>query len=136
LKDAGHMEEDPDTSVPLLILASCPVDSRPRGAPRLWGGLKIRISPKTLAFRIYRSHKIEETFTCNYELNPVYRGALEANGLRVSGVSQDGGARIVELPDHRFFVATGFVPQLSSEENRPHPLILAYLEAAASRPAS
>jgi len=30
-------------------------------------------------------------------------------------------------PSHR---ATGFQPQLTSEESRPHPLIIAYLEAA------
>jgi CTP synthase len=124
------MEEDPNTATPLLILAACPVDSRPTGTPLLWGGLKINISPNTLAHRIYHSFKIEETFTCSYELNPVYRENLETNGLIISGVSEDGGARIVELPAHRFFIATGFVPQLSSEENRPHPLILAYLKAA------
>jgi CTP synthase (UTP-ammonia lyase) len=51
--------------------------------------------------------------------------------MRVSGISEDGGARLVELPDHRFYLGTGFLPQLSSEENRPHPLIGAFLEAAA-----
>jgi len=67
---------------------------------------------------------------CNYELNPEYRERLENSGLKVSGVSDNGGARIVELPDHRFFIATGFLPDMSSEENRPHPLIVAYLKAA------
>jgi CTP synthase len=131
LKDAGHAEEDPNTTTPLLVLAACPVSSRPPGAPRLWGGLKINISPGSLAFSIYRSSTIEEMFTCNYELNPVYRETLEKSGLKVSGISDDGGARIVELPEHRFLVATGFVPQLSSQENKPHPLIVAYLQAAA-----
>jgi CTP synthase len=131
LKDAGHTEEDPNTTTPLLVLVACPVDSRPPGAPRLWGGLKINISPGSLALSVYQSSMIEETFACNYELNPVYRGALEKSGLKVSGISEDGGARIVELPEHRFFIATGFVPQLSSEEDRPHPLIVAYLETAA-----
>jgi CTP synthase (UTP-ammonia lyase) len=115
----------------LLILAACAVDSRPQDVPRLWGGLKINVNPDSLAFHIYRASRILETFTCNYELNPIYRGTLEKTGLKVSGISEDGGARIIELPDHRFFVATGFVPQLSSEETRPHPLIVAYLEAAA-----
>lgn len=131
LKDAGHTEEDPNTSTPLLILASCPVDSRPQGTPLLWGGLKIHVTQDSLAFRIYRSSEIEETFTCNYELNPVYRETLETTGLKVSGISEDGGARIIELPDHRFFMATGFVPQLSSEEKRPHPLIVAFLRTVA-----
>ena len=46
------------------------------------------------------------------------------------GVDQDGEARVLELPDHRFFVATLFVPQLSSSPGSPHPLIVAYLRAA------
>ncbi|MFC1990412.1 hypothetical protein ACFLVW_07700 [Chloroflexota bacterium] len=71
-----------------------------------------------------------ESFTCDYELNPAFRGKLETAGLKVSGVSEDGGARIIELPDYHFFLATGFVPQLASGEAKPHPLIVAYLEAA------
>ncbi len=83
-----------------------------------------------MAFRIYRRTEIAEAFNCNYELNPDFRGTLEATGLKVSGVSEDGGARIIELPDHHFFIATGFVPQFTSEETKPHPLIVAYLKAA------
>jgi len=112
------------------VLASCPVENRPDGAPRLYGKLKIRLVPGTLAARIYRQAEAAEDFTCNYELNPAYRDIIEASGLRVSGTTEEGGARIVELSDHRFFVATGFVPQLNSEESRPHPLIVAYLAAA------
>jgi CTP synthase len=130
IKEAGHTEVDPNTPSPLLVLVSCPVDSRPAGAPRLWGRLKIKVSPGTLAFRIFRKTMISEPFNCNYELNPAYREKLDSSGLKVSGVSEDGGARIIELPGHRFFIATGFVPQLASEENKPHPLIVAYLKAA------
>jgi CTP synthase (UTP-ammonia lyase) len=131
LRNAGHTEEDPNASIPLLILASCPVENRPENTPRLWGKLRLRINPDTLASRIYQSSTAEEAFTCNYELNPVYRGILEDSGLKVSGISEDGGARIIELPGHRFFLATGFVPQLVSEEKKPHPLVVAYLKAAA-----
>ncbi len=107
------------------------MDNRPAGAPRLWGDLNIDITPDTLAFRVYRTTRIKEAFFCNYELNPAYRERLEAAGLRVSGVSHDGGARIVELPGQRFFVGTGFIPQLTSTEAQPHPLIVAFLQAAA-----
>jgi CTP synthase len=130
LEEAGHREIDPNTPVPLLVIAACPVDNRPAGTPRLSGKLKIELNRDSLAFRIYRKTVTAEPFTCNYELNPDYRGKLEAAGMRVSGVSADGGARIIELPDHRFFIGTGFVPQLSSEANKPHPLIVAYLKAA------
>jgi hypothetical protein len=36
----------------------------------------------------------------------------------------------VELPDHRFFIATLFQPQLSSRPETPHPFWLAFLRAA------
>ena len=129
MQDASSLEIDPNTSTPLLVLVSCPVDNRPEGATRLWGKLKIKVSPDSLAFRIYQRTEVAEAFNCNYELNPDFRGTLEATGLKVSGVSEDGGARIIELPDHHFFIATGFVPQFTSEETKPHPLIVAYLEA-------
>jgi len=63
-------------------------------------------------------------------LNPTYKSILEAKGLKISGTGKDGGARIIELPRHPFFIATGFMPQSSSEINKPHPLIVAYLQAA------
>ncbi len=85
-----------------------------------------------MAYDIYKKLDVDEPFTCNYELNPEYRERLESSGLRVSGVTEDGGARIVELPGHRFYMVTGFVPQLASEENKPHPIITAFLKAAIS----
>src|SRR5262245_48424620 len=42
----------------------------------------------------------------NYGLNPAYRPAIEQAGLRVTGLDDEGEARIVELDHHPFFVAT------------------------------
>ncbi len=50
--------------------------------------------------------------------------------LKIVGVDNRGNARIVELSDHRFFLATLFLPQSSSSAERPHPLIIEYLNAA------
>ena len=66
------------------------------------------------------------------DLNPGFSShiATVASGLRIAGVDAAGTVRAVELPGHRFFVATLFQPQLSSSEERPHPLVTAYLRAA------
>jgi CTP synthase (UTP-ammonia lyase) len=50
--------------------------------------------------------------------------------LRTVGKDSGGNARIVELVSHPFFVATLFLPQLSSEPGNPHPVIVAFLKAA------
>ena len=129
ITDAGDAEYDSNISNPVITLVSCPVVERPEGTPMLWGKLKIRLTPGSLAFRIYKQSEIEEEFNCNFELNPAYREPLETAGLSVAGSGENGEARIVELSDHYFFMATAFQPQLTSEISRPHPLIIAYLKA-------
>ena len=130
MTNAGHTETDPDTDLPLLVIASCPIDNPATEGPRLQGKLKISLIPNTIAYKIYGKQNITESFSCNYELNPEYREKLESHGLVVSGLSDNRRARIIELPDKRFFMATGFLPQLNSTPETPHPLFIAYLKAA------
>jgi CTP synthase (UTP-ammonia lyase) len=132
IRDAGHLESDPNTATPLIVLVSCPVPERAEGASRLSGRLKIKITPDSLASSIYQFSEVEEEFNCNYELNPSYRSSIEDGGMRVTGVGENGETRIVELSDHSFFLATAFQPHFSSEKGRPHPLISAFLKAALS----
>jgi CTP synthase (UTP-ammonia lyase) len=114
----------------LLVLAPCPVDYRATGDPRLSGGLEIEIIPDTLAYRVYNQTRIKESFSCNYELNIEYKPSLEKAGLKFSGLGQARQARIAELPGKAFYLGTGFLPQLSSSPQKPHPLIVAFLQAA------
>ncbi len=69
---------------------------------------------------------------CNFGLNPDYRYVLLREPLRLSGIGPDGEARIVELHNHPFYVATLFVPQLTSTPEHPHPLIAQFVKAAGS----
>jgi CTP synthase (UTP-ammonia lyase) len=62
-------------------------------------------------------------------VNPDYERQLEASGLRVSGLGDAGEARIVEIPDHPFFVATLFLPQARSTVSAPHPLLRGFAAA-------
>ena len=129
ISEAGHTESHPDTPVPLITLASCPVPDRPDDSPLLWGKMKISVRPGSKAYTIYRQNEVYEPFTCSYELNPDFKGELEAAGLIVSGEGEDASARIIELPGDRFYIGTGYVPQMTSEASRPHPLIVAFLKA-------
>jgi hypothetical protein len=72
----------------------------------------------------------EEQYYCQFGLNPHYQATIHDGGLRVVGVDEAGEARIVELAEHPFFVATLFVPPLTSTAEQPHALIIAYLQAA------
>ena len=71
-----------------------------------------------------------EQFACNYGLNPEFQDRIASGPLRITGVDLEGELRIAELADHPFYVATLFLPQVSSSAARPHPIISAYVEAA------
>jgi CTP synthase (UTP-ammonia lyase) len=66
-------------------------------------------------------------------VDPSYRHKLEQGGLTVSGTGEGGEIRIIELPDHPFFLATLFLPQTRSEAASPHPIIAGYADAVRDR---
>ena len=83
-----------------------------------------------MAYKIYKKEKVKEKFNCKYGFNEAYHKEMNAQNLKIVGVDDNGDARIVELSDHRFFVATLFLPQSSSSSEKPHPLIAEFLNAA------
>jgi CTP synthase (UTP-ammonia lyase) len=89
----------------------------------------VSIVPGTRAAALYGVSEAMEEYYCNYGVSPDYVDRLRAAGLRVSGVGEGGELRIVELPDHPYFVATLFLPQARGTAASPHPLLRGYAEA-------
>jgi CTP synthase (UTP-ammonia lyase) len=94
---------------------------------------RVLLSPGSIAATLYGTSDVDEDFFCNYGLNPAYGPRLEAAGLRVTGVDEDGAARIVELGEHPFFLATLYCFQTRSRPGHPHPLVAGLVEAAGRR---
>ncbi len=90
----------------------------------------INLTKGTKAAQIYNTKKAEERYNCNFELNDQFRNQLTAFGFVVAGTDEAGHARILEMPQNKFFIATLFQPQLSSTPGNPHKLILAFLKSA------
>jgi CTP synthase (UTP-ammonia lyase) len=133
IADADSAEHSTDSQNIIVAPVTCPVPVRPEGGPKLSGACGLRIQTGSRLRAIYGANEVEEQYFCNYEVNPTYLRKLESAGLRLAAFDDNGELRAVELPDHRFFVATLFQPQLSSTEDRPHPLIVEFLASAASR---
>jgi CTP synthase (UTP-ammonia lyase) len=70
----------------------------------------------------------------SYGINPRWQPELLARSLPIVGTGDDGAPRILELPDHPFFIATLFVPQARSSAAAPHPLVTGFVRAAAASP--
>lgn len=124
---AAHAEVDPDAAELVCVPLTCSL----AGQQRL-----VQIVPGTFAASIYQSATSIEPFYCNFGLSPSYRQPLERAGLRFSGFDDDGEPRILELPGHRFFLGTLFVPQAAPDHSRPHPVLAAFLAASTTEPAS
>lgn len=120
-EEAQHAEYDPHASQLFITPLSCSLAGKK---------MRVEIQPGSRAFDLYVREEVEEQFYCNFGLNPAYMTDIENGGLKITGSEQDGEARIVELPSHRFFLATLFVPQISSNPDEPHPLITGFLKAA------
>ncbi|HEV8296317.1 MAG TPA: hypothetical protein VGQ20_03440 [Acidimicrobiales bacterium] len=122
--DAQHAEYDPHAEHAVVDLLACSLVGQ---------AMPITIAAGTIAHAAYGSCSAVERYYCNYGLNASYTDQLRGAGLVISATDDEGEARIVELPELRFYVGTLFVPQTSSTPERPHPLIGAYLAAAARR---
>jgi CTP synthase (UTP-ammonia lyase) len=120
-EDAQHAEYDPYASDLFITELACSLSGQT---------MAVELRGDSRAARFYGGTETSERYYCNFGLNPEHQRLLEEGGLRVVGVDSDGEARVLELPDRRFFIATLFVPQLSSSPESPHPLITAYLRSA------
>lgn len=90
---------------------------------------EITIRQKSLAHSIYKRESVIEKYNCSYSLNEHYRNRFEHSDLRFVGINPDGDVRMVEIPNHRFFLAMLFQPQLNLGES-PHPVIVSFLSEA------
>ena len=89
------------------------------------------VKPGTRAADLYGEAVVYERHRHRYEVNPAHHEVLERHGLVISGASPDGRlAEIVELPDHPFYMAGQFHPELRSRPTRPHPLFRGFVAAA------
>ena len=81
-------------------------------------------------FKLYGTEKVSERHRHRYEVNPEYHDILKKNGLGLVGMSPDGKlVEFIELPKHKFFMATQAHPELKSSLLKPAPLFDGFIKA-------
>jgi CTP synthase len=100
------------------------------GTMRL-GAFPCRLEKGTKAHKAYRADLIQERHRHRYEVNDAFKSALASRGMVFSGICPDNGlVEMIELPDHRWFVAGQFHPELKSRATKAHPLFREFVRAA------
>lgn len=131
LSEAHSAEMAPHTPHPVIDLMPEQQGLRQLGGTMRLGAYPCEIRKGTLAYRAYQKTLIYERHRHRYELNNTYRPALEEAGLVVSGTYPEKNlVEIVELPRHPFFLGVQFHPEFQSRVEAPHPLFMAFIEAA------
>ena len=100
------------------------------GTMRL-GAYPCILAKGTKAHKAYRKELIYERHRHRYEVNNRFRKKLTDGGMVLSGLSPDNSlVEIIELQNHRWFVAGQFHPELKSRAINPHPLFRDFVKAA------
>lgn len=100
------------------------------GTMRL-GAYPCAVTKGTKAYAAYRKGLVYERHRHRYEVNNKFREVLAEHGMIFSGVSPDNSlVEMIELPDHPWFVAGQFHPELKSRAVNPHPLFRDFVKAA------
>ncbi len=135
LSGANSSEFDPACEHPVIDLLPEQKDVTDMGGTMRLGAQPCHLLPGSVAAKAYDGAEVVyERHRHRYEVNPAYHDVLLEHGLVFSGTSPDGRlVEIIELPDHPFFVAGQFHPELKSRPTRPHPLYRDFVGAAVAR---
>ncbi len=131
LPNANSTEIDKDTPDPVICKLQELANVENLGGTMRLGAYPCRLTAGSLSSRLYNSLEVSERHRHRYEFNPAYRERLEAAGLRFTGKHEKSDlVEIIELPEHPFFIATQFHPELRSKILQPSPVFNGFLQAA------
>jgi CTP synthase (UTP-ammonia lyase) len=122
IEDAAHAELEPDARTPVVAPLACSLIGEER---------EVTCVPGTRLAAICGTAPFTGFHYCGYGLSAEFVARLEDAGVVISAHAPDAGVEGIELPEHPFFVATLFQPQMGALSGAPlHPLIVAFAEEA------
>lgn len=96
---------------------------RKKGGTMRLGSYPCFLKTGTLAHHAYGKDAVTERHRHRLEVNNDFRDTLSEHGLVMSGIWPEGDlVEIIEYPDHPWFLAVQFHPELKSRFTSPHPL--------------
>ena len=140
LKGANSTEFDQNTKYPVIGLItewndiSGKKEKRDKhsdlgGTMRL-GGQVCKLKKKSNSYKMYKNLEIVERHRHRYEVNPKFKDKMISAGLDVVGTSIDGNlVEMIEIPNHKWFLACQFHPEFTSNPRDGHPIFNSYIKS-------
>jgi CTP synthase len=131
---ANSSEFDPSSPNKVIDLLHDQQGVTDKGGTMRLGAYRCLLREGSLAARVYGRTEVEERHRHRYEFNNKYAPQLQSRGLVLSGKCAGRDlVEIIELPDHPWFLAVQYHPELKSRPHEPHPLFVDFVRAALER---
>jgi CTP synthase len=131
LDDAHTTEIDESTKHPVISMMEEQKTIANMGGTMRLGAYNCQLKPKTKVSQAYNTDKISERHRHRFEFNNSYLKDFENAGMIASGKNPETGlVEIVEIANHPWFVGTQFHPEYKSTVDNPHPVFVAFINAA------
>ncbi len=102
-----------------------------KGGTMRLGAYPCTIKENTKTYAAYGIENISERHRHRYEFNNDYLCEFDKAGMISAGVNPDTNlVEIIEIPSHPWFIGVQFHPEYSSTVVNPHPLFVAFVNAA------
>lgn len=133
LKTAHTTEVNPNTDCPIIDIIPEQKDilenSKMGGTMRL-GSYIAKLKEGSLVKKVYGKDMITERHRHRWELNPAFHKVLEEKGMSLSGVYEERNlVEFIEIPKHKFFLATQAHGEFTSRPLTPSPLFMGFIES-------
>lgn len=130
IMDADSTEFNALAKEPVIDLMADQKNVINMGGTLRLGNYECSLKKGTRAYKAYGEKVIYERHRHRYEFNNKYKDVLEKKGLVFSGVNDASNlAEIVEISNHRHFVACQFHPEFKSRPVKCHPLFDSFISA-------
>ena len=131
LTQANSLEMDPKTPDPVIHLMEGQKKVTQKGGTMRLGAWSCDLKPGSLAHKIYGVSQITERHRHRFEFNNKYLADIQSHGMIASGTNTENNlVEVVEVPEHPWFIGVQYHPEYKSTVANPHPLFVAFVEAA------
>ena len=130
-EDAHTTEIAEDSKFPVISMMEEQKSIANLGGTMRLGAYKCQLKPDSKSYSAYNSDLIFERHRHRFEFNNQYLADFEKAGMIATGKNPETGlVEVVEITNHPWFVGTQFHPEYKSTVENPHPLFVAFVNAA------
>lgn len=131
LKNAHSTEMYRNTPHPVIDLMEEQKNIVDMGGSMRLGAYDCKINKDSISYKVYKTENIRERHRHRYEFNNSYLEDFENAGMTAGGINPESGlVEIMEIKKHNWFVGVQFHPEYKSTVLNPHPIFVAFIEAA------